>query len=46
MIEGIVHAPPKFLMMWKVSLALHDGDIRVGHFQVNTDNRTYMIMNI
>jgi len=28
------------------SLALHDGDARVGRSQVNTDNRTYMIVNI
>ena len=28
------------------SLALHDGDTRVGRSQVNTDNRTYMIVNI
>jgi hypothetical protein len=28
------------------SLALHDGDARVGRAQVNTDNRTYEIVNI
>ena len=27
------------------SLALHDGDARVGRTQVNTDNRTYKIVN-
>jgi hypothetical protein len=28
------------------SLALHDGDARVGRAQVNTDDRTYKIVNI
>ena len=28
------------------SLALHDGDARVGRAQVNTDNRTYKIVNV
>jgi hypothetical protein len=28
------------------SLALHDGDARVGHSWVNTDNNTYMNVNI
>jgi len=28
------------------SLALHDGDARVGRSQVNADNRTYKIVNI
>lgn len=28
------------------SLALHDGDARVGRAQVNADNRTYKIVNI
>ncbi len=28
------------------SLALHDGDARVGRSQVNTDNRTYIVVNI
>ena len=28
------------------SLALHDGDARVGRAQVNTDNRAYKIVNI
>lgn len=28
------------------SLALHDGDARVGRAQVNTDDRTYKIVNV